>query len=239
MKVGIILAGGTGQRMGADRPKQFLKVHEKPIIVYTLEAFEKHPLIDVMEIVCVDGYQEILWKYVEQYNIRKVKWIVAGGDNCQASTRNGIYYLEGRCSPEDIVIIHMAANPLIEEEIISDCIRVTEKYGNAASAEPVLTYTFCVKDELCSDRYIPREKIKLLNMPLGYRFGEVLAVYKQAYKDKRGIDGNVYADTLYVDYGKPVFFSKSSRRNIKITTPEDLLLFKAYLEIIREEKKSE
>ncbi len=237
MNIGVILAGGIGQRMGADKPKQFLEVDGKAIIIYTLEAFERHPLIDAVEVVCVESFQQSLWEMVRQYGLSKVRWITPGGDNCQASTRNGIYNLEQECSPDDIVVLHMAANPLVEEEIITDCIRVTERYGNAASAEPVLAYTFMARDEQSSDRYIPREQVRLLNMPLGYRLGEMLEVYRAAYAEHKGIDGNVYADTLYVDYGKPVYFSKGSRRNIKITTPEDLLLFKAYLEIIREEEK--
>lgn len=237
MNIAVILAGGSGQRLGAAIPKQFLKVNGKPIIVYTLEAFQRHPLIDAIEVVCVDGYQEQIYEYAEEYRLSKLKWVTAGGENCQASTRNGIYNLEKHCSQDDIIILHMAINPLIEEDIISDCINVTKQYGNAASAEPVLSYTFCVADEISADAYIPREKIKLLNMPLGYRYGEVLSVYKQAYAEGKGIQGNVYADTLYVDYGKKVYFSKASKRNIKITTQEDVILFQAYLQIIQEAGK--
>lgn len=232
MNYAIILAGGVGKRMGASIPKQFIEVYDKPIIVYTLEKFEKHPLIDEIEIVCVEGYQELVKKYVEKFNLKKVNKIVTGGENCQDSTRNGLYALEDVCKENDSIIIHMAANPLIEEDIITDCINVTNKYGNAASAEPVLSYTFCVDEEgLGSSKYIQREKIKLLNMPLGYKYGEVLNIYKKAYQEQKGIKGNVYADTLYVDYGKKVYFSKGSRKNIKITTQEDIDIFKAYLNI--------
>lgn len=231
MNYAMILAGGVGKRMGASIPKQFIEVNGKPIIVYTLEIFENHPLIDGVEVVCVEGYQNLINEYVEKYNLKKVKYITIGGENCQDSIRNGLYNLEGICKDDDNVIIHMAANPLVEKDIITDCIDVTNKYGNAASAEPVLSYTFCVDDEVGSSSYIEREKIKLLNMPLGYKYGEVLDLYKRAYKEHKGIDGNVYADTLYVDYGKKVYFCKGSRTNIKITTQEDIELFKAYLSI--------
>lgn len=236
MNYAIILAGGVGKRMGAPLPKQFIEVYNKPIIVYTLEAFEKHPLIDVIEVVCVSGYEDLIKEYVEKFNLKKVKYITTGGESCQDSIRNGLYNLENICKPEDTIILHMAANPLIEEDVITDCIEVTNKYGNAASAEPVLAYTFCVADEISSDSYIEREKIKLLTMPLGYKYGEVLALYKQAYAEGKGVTGNVYADTLYVDYGKKVYFSKASKRNIKMTTQEDIELFKAYLDILKNNK---
>lgn len=232
MNYAIILAGGVGKRMGASIPKQFIEVYNKPIIVYTLEKFEKNQLIDEIEIVCVSGYEELISDYVKKFDLKKVKYITVGGENCQDSIRNGLYNLENVCNKNDNIIIHMAANPLIEEDIIIDCINVTNKYGNAASAEPVLSYTFCINDSNeGSDKYIEREKIKLLNMPLGYKYGEVLEIYKKAYEEKKGIYGNVYADTLYVDYGKTVYFSKGSRKNIKITTKEDIDLFKAYLNI--------
>lgn len=239
MNYAIILAGGVGRRMGATIPKQFVKVYDKPIIVYTLEVFERHPMIDVIEIVCVEGYQGLLQDYIQKFNLKKVKYITRGGDNCQASIRNGIYNLEGVCKDNDVIILHMAASPLVGEDIITDCIEVTKMHGNAASAESVLAYTFCVaNDGIGADDYIEREKIRLLNMPLGYKFGEMIDVYKRAYKEGRGIEGNVYANTLYVDYGKEVFFCKSSRKNIKITTWEDVSLFKAYLNIIDEEKEA-
>lgn len=237
MNTAVILAGGVGKRMGAPIPKQFIEVNGKPVMVYTLEAFQRHPLIDCIEVVCVDGYQETIWQYKEKYGLTKLKYVTTGGSNCQDSTRNGLYNLEGICAKDDIVILHMAANPLIEEDIITDCIEVTRKYGNAASADPVLAYTFCVADEVSADSYIQREKIKLLTMPLGYHYGEVLELYKQAYAEGRGIYGDVYADTLFVDYGKKVYFSKASRRNFKVTTQEDINLFKAYLQIIEAEGK--
>ena len=239
MNVAVILAGGVGKRMGAPIPKQFIEVNGKPVMVYTLEAFERHPLIDMVEVVCVDGYQDQIWEYKGKYNLNKLEYVTTGGENCQGSTRNGLYNLEGICAEDDIVIIHMAANPLIGEDIITDCIEVTKKYGNAASADPVLAYSFCVADEISADSYIAREKIKLLTMPLGYRFGEVLQVYKQAYAEGKGIYGDVYADTLYADYGKKVYFSKASRRNFKVTTQEDIDLFKAYLLLDAERKEKE
>ena len=231
MNVAVILAGGIGTRMGQSIPKQFMEVYGKPVIVYTIEAFQNHPLIDHIEVVCVKEYQEQIWEYQKKYNLTKLKFVVEGGENCQASIRNGNYHLEGFCQDSDLLIYHMAACPLVSEDLITDCIRVAEKYGNANSTKPVLDYTFCVKDENCSESYIPRENIKLLTMPCAYHFGEMNALYKRAYAEGRGVAGNLYTDTLYCDYHMPVYFSKSSPLNIKVTTPEDIDLMKAILQV--------
>ena len=104
--IAIIIAGGSGSRMGQDIPKQFINVYDKPVLIYTLESFQRHPLIDAIEVVCIDGWHEILWAYAHQFNISKLKWVVSGGNSGQESMRNGVYHLEGKVQDEAIVIIH-------------------------------------------------------------------------------------------------------------------------------------
>ena len=120
MVVGILLAGGVGKRMGANIPKQFLEVDGKPIILYPLEIMEKHPLIDAVEIVCVEGFIDSMWDIVMQNGLQKVKWITPGGETCQDSTKNGLDNLKGKLSADDIVLIHMTSYPLASAEIMSD-----------------------------------------------------------------------------------------------------------------------
>ena len=127
MKIALIIAGGSGKRTGQDIPKQFININDKPIIIYTLEGFQKHPDIDAIEVVCLDGWHEILRAYAKQYNITKLEWVVSGGKSGQESIRNGIYNLEGKCEDNDIIIIHDGIRPMIDEEVLSDGGQVPEK----------------------------------------------------------------------------------------------------------------
>src|SRR5690554_1057282 len=122
MNIALIIAGGSGTRMAQDIPKQFLNVYDKPIIIYTLEAFQKHSNIDVVAVVCIEGWERILNAYAKQFSITKLKHIVPGGDCGQASIRNGLLELEKHYDKDDIVLIHDAIRPMVSQEIISDCI---------------------------------------------------------------------------------------------------------------------
>ena len=106
MNIALLIAGGNGVRMNQDIPKQFLNINDKPVIIYTLEAFQKHPEIDEIAVVCLEGWQEILWAYARQFNISKLKWVVDGGLCGQESIRNGVYELEKHYEDDDIVLIH-------------------------------------------------------------------------------------------------------------------------------------
>ena len=111
--IAIIIAAGKGNRMGQDIPKQFINVYDKPVLLYTLEGFQIHTQIDAIEVVCLDGWHEILWAYAKQFNITKLKWIISGGETGQESIRNGVYNLEDKCDPDDNVIIHDGIRPLV------------------------------------------------------------------------------------------------------------------------------
>lgn len=137
MNIALLIAGGSGARMHQNIPKQFLTVNERPVIVYTLEAFQKHPEIDEIAVVCIEGWESVLWAYANQFNISKLKYVVLGGKNGQDSIRNGVYELEKHHSAEDIVLIHDAIRPMVSAEIISDCIRVTQEHGNAITVIPL------------------------------------------------------------------------------------------------------
>ena len=104
--IALIIAGGVGARMGQDIPKQFINVYDKPVLIYTLESFQRHPQVDAIEVVCIDGWHDILWAYAKQFNIDKLKWVISGGKTGQESIRNGVFHLEGKVNPDDNIIIH-------------------------------------------------------------------------------------------------------------------------------------
>lgn len=231
MNVAIVIAGGAGHRMGQDIPKQFIHVYDKPVLIYTLESFQKHPQIDAIEIVCIDGWHEVLWAYAKQHNITKLKWIIPGGTTGQESIRNGVYNLEGKCAPEDIVIIHDGIRPLIDEGVLTDVIVKCQQYGNAVTSMPYNEQIFVIDDDISTIKYIPRETIRRVSTPQAYKFQLLDKKYHEAYEKEIGIYGSSYTNTMMVELGERLYFAAGSEKNIKLTTKDDLEMFKAYLKI--------
>ena len=231
MNTALILAGGTGQRMRQEIPKQFINVNDKPLIIYTLEAFQKHPQVDNILVVCLDGWHDILKSYAKQNKITKMQWVINGGNTGQESIRNGVYYLENICSSDDIVIIHDGIRPLVDETILSDVIVKCELYGNAVTSLPYNEQIFIKADEFTTRNYIPRDTLRRVSTPQAYKYGKLLWAYHEALETQIGILGASYTNTMMTDLGETLYFAAGSDKNIKITTPEDLELFKALLEI--------
>lgn len=229
MNIAIIIAGGSGKRMGHDIPKQFIDVYGKPVLLYTLESFQQHPQIDIIEVVCIDGWQDNVKAYAKEYGITKLKWIVPGGDTAQESIRNGVYHLEGKASAEDTIIIHDGIRPLIEPSVLSDVIVKCKQYGNAVTAMPYNEQIFIADDEYSTVKYIPRESLRRVSTPQAYRFDKLISAYREAYEKEIGIYGSSYTNTMMVELGERLYFAAGSDRNIKLTTKDDLELFKAYL----------
>ena len=227
MNIALIIAGGSGQRMGQDIPKQFLNVHDRPVIIYTLEAFERHPNIDAIEVVCVDGWETILTAYCKQFNITKLENIVKGGDNGQSSIRTGITDIASRHKPGDLVLIHDAIRPMVSEDIISDCIRVASKYGNAITSIPCMEAMLRTADGVSSREQIARDNLKRTQTPQAARLGELTEAHKRALE--LGITSSVATCTMFIELGKTLYFSMGSEKNIKLTTTEDFEIFKALL----------
>ena len=230
-KIAIILAGGNGKRMGQEIPKQFLNVNDKPIIIYTLEAFQNNPLIDEIEAVCRDGWTEILKAYAKQFNITKLKYITTGGETVQESIRNGVYNLKNNANKEDMIIIHDGIRPLVEDEVLNDVIRVCKEYGNAVTSLPYNEQIFLVNEENpeTTNKYIPRDSLRRVSTPQAYNFKELYNAYQEAFEKEIGIYGSSYTNTMMVELGKTLHFAMGSDKNIKITTKDDLELFKNLL----------
>ncbi len=231
MNVAVIIAGGSGQRMGMDIPKQFINVYDKPVLVYTLESFQKHPQIDAIELVCIDGWHDVVWAYAKQYGIDKLKWIIKGGSTGQESIRNGVYNLEGICGEDDVVIIHDGIRPLVEAEVLTDVIVKCKQYGNAVTSMPYNEQIFVVSkdDETTTTEYIPRETLRRVATPQAYKFGKLDEKYHEAFEKEIGIYGSSYTNTMMVELGETLHFASGSDKNIKLTTKDDLELFKAYI----------
>ena len=227
MNIALIIAGGSGQSMNQDIPKQFLNVNDKPVIIYTLEAFQRHPNIDKIEVVCLDGWQEILRAYCKQFGITKLANVVEGGENGQSSIRNGLWDLKEMYDENDLVLIHDAIRPMVSEEIISDAIRVCKKYGNSISVIPCAEAMLKTEDGVSSLEQIPRDNLKRTQTPQTFVLKDIVAAHEEALE--KGITNSVASCTLYIELGKKLYFSAGSEKNIKLTTPDDIDIFKSLL----------
>ena len=227
--IAIIIAGGSGHRMGQDIPKQFINVYDKPVIIYTLEGFQKHPQIDEIEVVCLEGWHDVLWAYAKQFGIDKLKWVVSGGNSGQESIRNGVFNLEGKASPDDVIIIHDGIRPLVDASVLTDVIAKCRIYGNAVTSMPYNEQIFIVDDEISTTKYIPRETLRRVATPQAYTFAKLDEKYHEAFEKKIGIYGSSYTNTMMVELGERLYFAAGTDKNIKLTTKDDLEMFKAYL----------
>lgn len=225
--IGLLIAGGSGARMNQDIPKQFLTVNERPVIIYTLEAFQNHAEIDAIAVVCIEGWEQVLWAYAKQFNITKLKYVVPGGKTGQDSIRNGVYEIEKHFNADDIVLIHDAIRPMVSAEIISDCIVKTKQYGCAIATIPCAEAMMQTEDGVVSTGSYPRDNLKRTQTPQGFPVGKICDLHRRALE--KGITNSVASCTLMIEMGEQVYFSAGSEKNIKLTTVEDIDIFKALL----------
>lgn len=225
--IALLIAGGSGARMHQNIPKQFLTVNERPVIVYTLEAFQRHAEIEAIAVVCIEGWEQVLWAYANQFNITKLKYVIPGGPNGQASIRNGVFELEKHYSADDIVLIHDAIRPMVSAEIISDCIVKTKQHGCGIATIPCAEAMMQTQDGVISTGSYPRDNLKRTQTPQGFHIGKICDLHRRALK--AGITNSVASCTLMIEMGEQVYFSAGSEKNIKLTTVEDIDIFKALL----------
>ena len=231
--IALIIAGGSGNRMGQDIPKQFINVYDKPVLIYTLEGFERHPMIDAIEVVCLDGWHDVLRAYAKQFNITKLKWVISGGKTGQESIRNGVYNLEDKAKEDDIIIIHDGIRPLVDATVLTDVIQKAKEFGNGVTSMPYNEQIFVVnpEDATTTKQYIPRETLRRVSTPQAYQFGRLDSAYHEAFEKEIGIYGSSYTNTMMVELGETLHFAAGSDKNIKLTTKDDLELFKGYLKM--------
>lgn len=233
MNIALIMAGGVGERTRQDIPKQFLNVYDKPIIIYTLEAFQNHPDIDAIIVPCLEGWHEILWAYSKQFNITKLKWVVEGGANGQESAKNGVDMLKTICKPDDIVIIHDSIRPMVSADIISDCIVKCRTFGSGLASMRCQETVLRTADGIKGNANINRWEIMRVQTPQAYRYERLLWAHEEAVK--KGIINAVYTNTIMIDLGETLYFSLGSDKNLKITTLEDIDMFKALYKTRKDE----
>lgn len=217
--------------MGANIPKQFVEVDGKPVLFYTLEAFERHPSVDAIELVLIEGWERDVAAWKERFGISKLKWVVKGGSSGQESIRNGVFGLEDKCAADDIVIIHDGIRPLVQPEVLDDVIAKAREFGSGVTSMPYNEQIFLVdeNDPTITRKYIPRETLRRVATPQAYRFDLLDAAYHEAFEKKIGIYGSSYTNTMMVELGHELHFAAGSDKNLKLTTPGDLEIFRAYL----------
>lgn len=231
MNIALVIAGGSGSRMGQDIPKQFFHIAGKPVIIHTLDAFERHPDVAEIAVVCLAGWETVLRAYAHQFNITKLKHVFLGGNSGQESIRNGVFGLRERCADDDIVIIHDGIRPFIDESVLSDVIVKAKIHGNAVTSLPYNEQIFIKENEESTRRYIPRETLRRVQTPQAYRFAKLLWGYEKAFAENIGIHGSAYTNTMMTDLGETLYFAAGSEKNIKLTTLDDIALFKALLSV--------
>ena len=228
MVVALLTAAGTGTRMGQDIPKQFIHVENKPLIIHTLEAFQKHPNVDAIMVVTLPAWMAVLQAYANQFNITKLKWVVPGGETGQESIYNGLMELSKELANEDVVMIHDGNRCLVSSEIISNSLAVFHSHGSAVAAIPCVEAVFRSEDNgLSSTTSIPREQLFRTQTPHTYTLEKLIWAHEEA--KKKNIKNTAASCTLMQELGEKVYFSKGSETNLKITTLDDMFIFEALL----------
>lgn len=230
MNIAIILAGGRGQRMGSDVPKQFMEVNGLPIIMYTLDVFMQHPLIDAIIVVCLKSWTEELWTMLRKHGADKVVRIVEGGANVQESTYNGLCaakdWMDGKTDEECMVVIHDSVRPLINDDLITRNIETARIHGNSITvAPPTDTYVVGENDD---HRLLPREQVHIVRAPQVFRLKDIIRLHEQVMTD--GKQGYSDCCSLLCEYGIPFHKTIGDSCNIKITYPADITLFRSLMQ---------
>lgn len=234
MNIAVIVAGGVGARTGQSIPKQFINVGDKPIIIYTMERFQKHPKIDAIEVVCLEGWLIPIISYAKQFGIDKLKWTVPGGNTVQESLYNGIMNLKKVCSDEDIVVIHDGVRPFVSAELVSNLLDTCRSKGNACTSQMFTEQIFFTDNHPdYSSKFVDRSSIRIVQTPQAYRFVDAVNVYEQAFESGQGLQPGSYINTTMVDFGYTLYLVPGVSDNIKITTKSDIELFKV---LLRQEK---
>ena len=230
MVTALVMAGGVGVRMGSPTPKQFLLVAGKPVIIYTLEKLEKCDEIDAVLVVCVPDYRRFVEEQVEHFALKKVRWVTDGGDSFQESAKAGVVFLSRVLEDDDIVVMVMSVQPLITADVISDSIRVCKAHGNAiAGAEPI--YNISPDEGGSSTSYTLKNGQRTLNLPWTFPLKTLVRAYEEAERRGVGLRSIEYTPTMMMDLGEKIYFSKDTSLNrIKLTTPDDVDLFEAYVQ---------
>jgi len=234
MNHALIFAGGTGHRMNTrSKPKQFLELHGKPIIIYTLELFEWHPEVDSITIVCLKEWIPVLRNLLRRYDITKAVRIVPGGSTGHLSIYHGLEAMKGTAQADDIVLIHDGVRPLITSELISKNIATCREKGNAITAEAARESVVQSADGEHIDSVPPRAQMYVAKAPQTFHFGDICALYERSVADGKGSIDSAHLCSMY---GVPMCMVPSTRNNLKITEPADYYIVRALHDAMENEQ---
>lgn len=225
MNIALLLAAGTDPTFRMNIPKQFVNVYNIPVIVYTMEIFQKHPQIDAIMVACLKGWEDMVEAYARQFQISKLKWVILGGRNGQETSKLAVDRLTECCSGEDIVVIHDAIRPMVSDDIISDSIDVCRKKGMGIAAVTSMDNVMMTDDGMTGRLSISRYAFRRIQTPQTYFMGELKSAHAEALE--KGITGENDTNNMISRLGRNVHFSRGSDLNLKINTVEDIAMFKA------------
>jgi len=230
MNIIVLLAGGVGNRLGMGVPKQYVTVLGKPLIVHTMEQYQRSKIVDAIEVVCATSYQDSIWAWAREYGISKLRWVANGGASCQESTRNGIFNLEKQCSPSDVLSVNMSTSIFVSEDILEDSFRVCREHGCAFSAMQCIYNNAETFDGISSTKIHFKESHKMLNMPWTAPLGTLAPLYHEATEKNIDMEQSSYMPTLFLKFGKTLYFSKDNALNqLHVVHPEELRIVSACL----------
>ncbi|HEO3241193.1 TPA: 2-C-methyl-D-erythritol 4-phosphate cytidylyltransferase [Streptococcus agalactiae] len=226
MNIGVIFAGGVGRRMNTKgKPKQFLEVHGKPIIVHTIDIFQNTEAIDAVVVVCVSDWLDYMNNLVERFNLTKVKAVVAGGETGQMSIFKGLEAAEQLATDDAVVLIHDGVRPLINEEVINANIQSVKETGSAVTSVRTKETVVLVNDSSKISEVVDRTRSFIAKAPQSFYLSDILSVERDAIS--KGITDAIDSSTLMGMYNRELTIVEGPYENIKITTPDDFYMFKA------------
>lgn len=221
----LLLAGGYGLRMQSIRPKQFIETEGESILLHTMKAFERHPLVDEVWVVCNPEWSSYVAGQAAIGHIRKFRQTIPSGKTSHHSLINGIRGLEAAGTASDcIVLVHESVRPFVSHEIISNNILTCSKYGNAVTALYSHESYLCTEDGKSSDGFLSREKLMRAQTPITFRLSDLLAIVQNAIE--LGVDESQSLFTLVNEIGwKPLHIVEGNMLNYKITLPLDVEIY--------------
>ncbi|HGD5269592.1 TPA: 2-C-methyl-D-erythritol 4-phosphate cytidylyltransferase [Streptococcus agalactiae] len=226
MNIGVIFAGGVGRRMNTKgKPKQFLEVHGKPIMVHTIDIFQNTEAIDAVVVVCVSDWLDYMNNLVERFNLTKVKAVVAGGETGQMSIFKGLEAAEQLATDDAVVLIHDGVRPLINEEVINANIQSVKETGSAVTSVRAKETVVLVNDSSKISEVVDRTRSFIAKAPQSFYLSDILSIERDAIS--KGITDAIDSSTLMGMYNRELTIVEGPYENIKITTPDDFYMFKA------------
>ena len=229
MNFAVVFAGGSGERMGSSVPKQYLELDGKPVLVHTLELFERHPEIDGIYLVVGNAHIERVRDMAALFGVSKLRGITAGGASAQDSIYAGLKFVAERENSDSVVLLHDGVRPYVLPDVITANIRAVEEFGNA------ITYTPCYETIVLSgdgakiDSIPLRSESYTAQAPQSFRLGDILAAHEKIRSRQEKYEGMVDQATICFTLGIPVHLVPGNRGNVKITTPEDIVTLGALM----------